>query len=316
MEHCLYDSKSGYYTGQRKIFGPQGDYYTSPYTHRFFAECLAEAFVDCFSVMGRPDPFHLVELGAGERVLGRQILECLESHHPEVSERLCYFPIEVGEELPDSIQGIVFSNEFFDALPVHRVRVREGRLREIFVEANDGLRAAEGEVSDPRIAGYMKMGFERWRDGYEYEVNLRMLEVLDDLDRRVRFGFHLVVDYGYDWPQYDAAERPEGTLMCYDRHQAVADPFRNPGEQDMTSHVNFEVLRRAAERKGWASEPLRTQRQFLTEWGLERRLREEEQRGFSDARTLEDRLRLKQLLLPGGISDTMKVLVQKIRVTR
>ena len=73
MEYCLYDPQAGYYRQDRKtIFGPKGDFFTSPYTHRLFADLLADAFAKYFSLLGSPGQFDIVELGAGEDVLRRQ----------------------------------------------------------------------------------------------------------------------------------------------------------------------------------------------------------------------------------------------------
>ncbi len=314
MDFCLYDPEQGYYTTKQEIFGPEGDYYTSPYTHQVFAYCLADAFVHYFQLLSRPGPFHLVELGVGEGFLGRDILTRLQDAHPRVFDGVNYCPVELGEDPPDGIHGIVFSNEFFDALPVHRVRARGSEFREIHLRIDGGISELEGEVTDPRILEYMKTGFWEWKEGHEYEVNLRMVEVMEDLDRRIDSAFVLTVDYGYDWEEYQASDRPQGTLLCYHRHQVVTDPYANLGCQDITAHVNFEVMTQTSEKLGWKGEPLTTQRRFLHKWGLEKHLEEEEARGILNPERLQERLGLKTLLIPGGISDTMKVLVQQVRV--
>ena len=314
MDFCLYDSAHGYYATREKIFGLDGDYYTSSHTHPLFAQLLAEAFVCYFEELGQPRPFDLVELGAGEGILGRDILAQLERAHPAVFEHVRYRAVEFrNPNLPSGIQGVVFSNEFFDSLPVHRVRVQGAEVKEIYVAFNNRILEFEGEISDPRILDYMKSGFERWTDGYEYEVNLRLVSTLQELEQSFESGFLVTVDYGYEWEEYEAIDRAGGTLMCYHRHQAVSDPYVNMGEQDITAHVNFEVMKRVGAGLGWQNQPLRTQRAFMMEWGLEEKLMEEERYGLLDAERLQDRLKLKALLTPDGISDTMKVLVQVVR---
>jgi SAM-dependent MidA family methyltransferase len=316
MEYCLYDPQAGYYRQDRKtIFGPKGDFFTSPYTHRLFADLLADALAEYFRLLGSPGQFDIVELGAGEDILRRQLTESLKKRHPEVSESARYTPIDLDRgALPWDITGIVFSNEFFDALPVHRVRIRHGELLELYVREVDGkISEEEGVLSDQAIRDYMSLAFPEWHEGWTYEVNLEMLSVLADLDRRVTSGFVVTLDYGYDWQEYDSAERSEGTLLCYREHQANTDLYKNPGEQDMTAHVNFDVLRKMGEEYGWSNDPLQTQRQFLMSFGLEQYLIREESEGLFNPERLEDRLGLKQLLIPGGISDTIKVMVQRIR---
>ena len=316
MDFCLYDPVHGYYSSKEKNFGPDGDYYTSPYTHPFFAQSLAEALASYFKALGQPRPFDLVELGAGKGILGRDVLAYLKRAHPTVFDHLQYHAVEIQSPgLPSTIQGVVFSNEFFDALPVHRVRVRGSGIREIYVRGSGEVSEMEGKVSNPRIVDYMKSGFRRWKDGCEYEVNLRMVEMLHELESRIECGFLLTIDYGYEWEDYEVGDREAGTLMCYHRHQAVTDPYFNIGQQDITAHVNFDIMKEVGTQLGWVNQPLKTQRRFLMDWGLEEKLLEEERYGWLNPRRIDERLQLKTLLSPGGISDTMKVLVQGIRAT-
>lgn len=316
MQHCLYDPVEGYYRKRDRIFGEEGDFITSPYTHPLFAELLADAFASCYLHLGRPKTFHLVELGAGEGVLARDLLSVLQIRHREVFDQAEYRPVELETpEIPSGIRGVVFSNEFFDALPVHRVRVRKGELRELYVRRSEtGWIEEEGPLSDPRIEAYMRSGFPTWREGWLYEVNLRMVEVLAELEKQIESGWVVTIDYGYRWAEYNARDRPQGTLLCYSRHRAGADPYQRIGEQDMTAHLNFEILEQTGESFGWQSEPLKTQREFLMEWGLEEKLKQEEGLGLFNPDRLRHRLRLKNLLIPGGLSDTLKVLVQKVRL--
>jgi len=317
MERCLYDPTDGYYTSGRRVFGPAGDFYTSSHTHPLFAEILADAFVELAGNLDAEGRVQLVELGPGDRTLGRKILAYLERTHPSVAGNVDYVPVDVNQVLPDRISGIVFSNEFFDALPVHRVRVREGQLREIYVQADQPGRIAETEapVSDDRIAAYMKMAFGRPREGWDYEINLRMIECLEELNRRIRQAYVLTIDYGFLREEYDKVDRAAGTLLAYSRHQVVDDPYLRPGEQDLTAHVNFTVMIETGRRMGWVDHGVKSQRRFMDERGLARRLTRAEQ-GFRElnADRVQELLQLKQLLEPGGISDVMRVLVQEVRV--
>lgn len=314
MDFCLYDPQAGYYTNKSAIFGPQGDYYTSPYTHPLFAQLLGEALSFYLRTLNSSLPIDLVELGAGEGLLGRDLLVHIQTEYPDLTPRLRYASTEVDRpSLPHLIHGVVFSNEFFDALPVHRVRVRNSQLREVYVHGADPIREEEGEVSDPRIMEYMRIGFPRWQEGYTYEVNLRMLDFLSDLDRRVQSGYLVTIDYGFQWQEYESRSHREGTLMCYFGHQAHSNPYLHIGQQDLTSHLNFDVLLAVGERLGWQSAAPMTQRQFLIEWGLQERLSQEEEQGLFNVDRMQARLRLKDLLQPGGVSDTLKVLVQSIR---
>lgn len=316
MERCLYDPNQGYYTSGRQVFGPSGDFYTSAHTHPLFAEILADAFVELLDRLD-PGPFQIVELGPGDKSLGLTILSCLERSHAGLAGEIQYVPVDINEVLPDKIRGIVFSNELFDALPVHRIRVRNRRLLEVYVEADKAQRITEteGSVSDDRIPGYMKMAFGRLREGWEYEVNLRMVECLKELNRRIEQACVFTIDYGFLREEYSKVDRAAGTLLSYWRHQIVDNPYVRPGEQDLTAHVSFTVMIETGRGMGWVDRGLKSQRQFMEEQGLTQRLiRAEERFQELNADRALELLKLKRLLEPGGISDVMRVLVQEVRM--
>src|SRR5262249_27581808 len=133
-------------------------------------------------------------------------------------------------ELPQNLTGCVFSNEFFDALPVHRIVRRQGALREIYVteEFTEIEGALQVELDAPI------------QEGVRTEINVDarawMRRIAASLDR----GYHLAIDYGYLGQEFYA--RPNGTLMCYWKHQAIENPYVRIGEQDITTHVNFSEL--------------------------------------------------------------------------
>src|SRR5512140_916877 len=115
MERCLYDPGHGYYTSKQSVFGKEGDFFTSGYTHPLFADILTQAFdhyLQSFS-----GPVSLVELGAGRTRIGQQAISALAVRNPARRGQVHYQPVEVSDPLPDRITGIVFSNDFFDALP-------------------------------------------------------------------------------------------------------------------------------------------------------------------------------------------------------
>ena len=144
MEEALYHPEFGYYNSARNPIGRQGDFYTSSDLDPIFGKLLARKFAQMASALGvSPEAFTIVELGAGRGLLARQILQ--HHHFPyrilersaamreRQRESLQGFDVEWMEALPAGITGCVFSNEFFDALPVRRVICRNGALREIHV---------------------------------------------------------------------------------------------------------------------------------------------------------------------------------------
>ena len=316
MRYCLYDACSGYYFQDRsKIFGRNGDYFTSPSMHHVFARCLSQFLFTCFDQMGKPCPFHVCELGSGDGRLAKDILSYVNRDFQELSRAIDYVEIDVDRgELPERIKGVVFSNEFFDSLPVHRGLVDNEEFKEVYVhKKKNGFEESFGPISDLRIVTYLEKGFPRFENNWIYEVNLHMLEILKHINEKMEKGFILTIDYGYTLQEYDSVPRPNGTLVCYHQHQIDTNPYKYIGEKDLTCHIHWGILEKAGANLGWRSQQVTTQRNFLVRNGLEEHLLNEENIGRTFSECLESRLGLKQLLLPGGISDTLGVLVQEVR---
>ena len=147
MELALYHPTLGYYSSGPDPIGAEGDFYTSPGAHPAFGALLAIQLSDMWDKLGNPSPFYAVELGAGTGLLAADILEFAPHLSPAFSDALNYVTIDrravhtvfnahpvISDALPArNITGCILSNEYFDALPVHRVIMRDGLLREIYV---------------------------------------------------------------------------------------------------------------------------------------------------------------------------------------
>lgn len=230
METALYAPECGYYRGGRDPFGARGDFYTAEQIQPVFGILMAARVRQLFEEMERPREFAVVELGAGRG-------EMAEAFSP-----FPYFPVEIGrEEWPERFQGVVFSNEFFDALPVHLAVWRGGRFREMLVDWRDGR--FDWVEGDP-VSGELKEYLDRYvlspADGELAEANLEALSWLEEIARRLERGFVLTVDYGYT--SRERARFPRGTLISYRRHAADESVLAEPGERDITAHVCFTAL--------------------------------------------------------------------------
>lgn len=160
MAMALYDPEYGYYATNRVNIGGAGDFYTAPHLGNDFGELLAEQFAEMWRLLDYPNPFTLVEMGAGQGLLVRDILRYLHRHHDACFEAVEYVIVEGSPALrqeqqqrmtklaqsfgrlhwrtwdeiePDSVVGCFFSNELVDALPVHRVIWKDGTLQELYV---------------------------------------------------------------------------------------------------------------------------------------------------------------------------------------
>jgi SAM-dependent MidA family methyltransferase len=295
-----------YYASSRNPIGTSGgDFYTSADLDPVFGQLLARQF----ETWARDIPsFTVVELGAGKGLLARdilrhrsfpyRILERSAVMRERQQEMLKGFDgVQWVDELPEHVTGCIFSNEFFDALPVHRVVCRGGSLKEIFVsEEFREIEAEPGRPFDVRLA-----------EGHATEIHLDAREWIRRIAGSLERGYHLVIDYGYLRDAYLAQSK--GTLMCYWRHQAVEDPYSRVGEQDITAHVNFSDL--MEEDASLETVRFATQMEYLISLGI---LDELEKLATSgDAASLARLVKIKNLILPARMGERFKVLVQRKR---
>jgi SAM-dependent MidA family methyltransferase len=308
MELALYQPQLGYYATNRSSAGIQQDFFTSAHLGQDFGELLAEQFVEMWHQLGQPQPFTLVEMGAGQGLLVQDIVRYLHRHHFSCFAALDYWIIETSAALvaaqqqrlqalqswgrlswrswaeiePDSIVGCCFSNELVDAFPVHQVIVQNGELCEVYVglgaqslDPDQPIQFQEiiGPVSTPRLAAYFKLvGIDLlappYSEGYRSEVNLAALDWLTTIATKLQRGYLLTVDYGYKAERYYRPSRSQGTLQCYYQHRHHSDPFAAIGLQDITAHVDFTALERQGERLGLQSFDLTQQGLFLMALGM------------------------------------------------
>ena len=326
MEACLYHPEHGYYTRGRSAEGA-GDYYTSPDIGPLFARLLARQFREMWEQMGRPQRFQLVECGAGSGRLAAQLAAAVSEREPELGRALELTLVEasaslraqaeavvrecgprfgVQESLPSSVTGCVFSNELLDALPVHRVVLRHDGLKEIFIAAEaDELREKEDELSSAAIARYLERYGAPLEEGQFAEVNLAALEWLEKAATVVERGFLLTIDYGHRARELYGPAHRRGTLLAYRGHRAEENWLEAPGEQDLTSHVNFTALEERGRELGLEPLGYTAQASFLL--ALARACGLEE---LSAPEQQATRRQFIQLIHPEGMGETFKVLIQ------
>ena len=337
MQAALYDPELGYYNTERLKIGPDGDYYTSSNVHSAFGAVLARAFAEMWADAG--EPLTLVEMGPGTGRLASDVLSAMLAEHPDLLNRLTYVLVEtsdtmrkrqqdnllsfedqvacspLGELEQKGIQGIVFSNEFVDALPVHRVCRIDDRLREMYVEAAspgsaNRLRATWGNTSTTMLDEYVDRMKVSLRDEQMIEINLDAIEWFERISRVLERGFLVTVDYGDLAEVLYAPERRSGTVRSFYRHRLIDSPFDRIGEQDITSSVNFTALIENGRDIGFELVSYERQTAFLIRMGLIERIAARCGPNESLENQLE-RLAVKNLFVPGGVSDNFRVLIQR-----
>lgn len=301
MDLVLYHPEQGYYATGAVNIGSEGDFFTSPHLANDFGELLAEQFAEMWEILGRPIPFALVEMGAGQGLLAADVLGYLQRRHPNCFEALEYIIIEKAagliaqqqrlldklnfsitwsslEEISeDSITGCFFSNELVDALPVHQVVIEDRQLREIYVSTSNESNFVEviDTLSTPQLTQYFEfvgIDLSAYPEGYRTEVNLAALDWLNTVANRLHQGFLLTIDYGYPAARYYQPARNQGTLQCYLQHQHHDNPYLYIGHQDITAHVDFTALERQGELSGLSNVGFTQQGLFLMALGLGSRL--------------------------------------------
>jgi SAM-dependent MidA family methyltransferase len=263
MELALYAPGLGYYSAGSRKLGAAGDFVTAPELSSLFGRTLARQLASLLE----QDLTDIIELGAGSGALAAVLLAELAALDRvpaqyrilEVSADLrerqqAHIAAEVPqlasrvqwlERLPERMTAIVIGNEVLDALPVQRIRIVDGAVQEMGV----ALDAEGGFVWACRPAFPALVAAARAHplpDGYETEIGLAAQALVADLGRRLDRGLLLFADYGFPAHEFFHPQRVHGTLMCHYRHHAHGDPFLWPGLQDITAHVDFSAVARAA----------------------------------------------------------------------
>ncbi len=338
MAEALYNPEYGYYTRRRSGHGPAGrggDFLTAPTASPLFARTIARMLVRLAE--GRGEPLTFVELGAGEGLLMRGVLEALGDDRsavrrivaveagPWARERLSAVDpdVEVHTELRRAERpwgpAVVFASELYDAFPVHLVRVvRHGGeilLQELYVEADASGRLdwVLGAPSTRAIEEYLAEHGIRLVEGQTVELRPGARSFHGDvLGWCGEEGVALILDYGHPGRRlFDPRVRRRGTLVGYREHRVVENVLESPGDVDITAHVNFDDLELAGADLGWESSGLTPLGLFLTVHGAVGLLPSAVSTG--DPMAAEDWAELsaaKRLLLPSGMGSDLKVLAQ------
>ncbi|MDQ3871327.1 MAG: SAM-dependent methyltransferase, partial [Chloroflexota bacterium] len=238
MSLALYHPEHGYYVRSADRPTRAGDFLTAPETHPLFGHALGRQLDEMWRLLDQPRPFTLREYGPGTGSLAEAVLDGLRADRSALLDAIRYEPLDVAParaaEISDrlaaggfggvpaapdpgaAVTGCVLANELLDALPVHRVTVLGGQLRELYVAWRDGWFADEtGEPSTEALAGYLERAGVRLRDGQQAEVNLAAVDWIADVAQRLARGYLLVIDYGHPAGELYGPRRLRGTLMAY-----------------------------------------------------------------------------------------------------
>ncbi|MCX6633149.1 MAG: SAM-dependent methyltransferase [Candidatus Solibacter sp.] len=296
MEVALYHPEYGYYRRVQDPFGKHGDFFTAEQIQPVFGVLMAARIRQLYREMGEPREFTVVELGAGRREMAAAFAEWN------------YVPVDIDSgAMPEHVAGVVFSNEFFDALPVVAAVYRNGAFHEQRVALVGGaFRWHSGEVVGANAERYLRRYYLPPEEGRWYEVNLEALAWLQRMAAALTKGYVLSVDYGFT--RAESVRFPAGTLMGYRRHTAREDVLADAGLRDITAHVNFTALQDGGAACGLATVRFETLAETLLSAGEPDQFAAALGTGGA-AEELRRRMQLKTLLF--GMGETFRVLLQK-----
>jgi SAM-dependent MidA family methyltransferase len=330
MDLALYHPELGYYARAAQRSGRAGDFFTSVDVGSLFGELLeiqlAEmaALLSGLSPIPPKAPFDLVEAGAGNGRLSADILEAARRRHPAFYESVRLHLVEAsdaaraaqgatlgdaadrlvfaGKAMPASYDGVLIANELLDAMPVHQVVMGEDGLREVYVSSD--VRLTEGPPSTPALQAYLNRLGVTLEPGWKLEINLRAVDWVREAARRLGRGFIILIDYGHEARELYSAAHLDGTLTSFSGHRSAGPEsapawLQQPGERDITAHVDFTSVRAAAESEGMTTIGFLDQTYFLM--GLLEHA--------ADPQSAIRNPQLKTLIMPGGLGSTHKVLI-------
>jgi SAM-dependent MidA family methyltransferase len=320
MQLVLHEPGLGYYASGARKLGAGGDFVTAPELSPLFGRTLARQIAQLL----QPGDA-ILEFGAGSGALAASVLKevsvpyfVLEtsSDLKQRQKELLGNSVQWLDRLPERFRGVMLANEVVDAMPVHALAWTPAGVLERGVCVNEEQlawcdRAAEGLVlSESRKINPEIPPSNR----YESELALFARAWMHSLGRLLERGALLVIDYGFPAREYFHPQRSMGTLACHYRHHVHGDPFYLPGLQDVTAHVDFSALARAATAAGLDVLGFANQAQFLINCGITDLLAAENP--ADPQRYLPAASAAQKLLSPSEMGELFKVLAVGKGVTQ
>lgn len=318
MAQALYHPQLGYYSTQVN-FGAAGDFVTAPTLTPAFAQALGR-----FLLTQKQDA--IIELGPGNGQLAYDLLLFLDQHQYLPNQ---YYLVEASHHLKEQQQqklnslpkdlfdlvqwvefkdlkdldATVLANEFFDALPVVRFKIIDGKIKEAYIHAEEDKLIES--YQDPRpelVSFYQELDAQGiyLEENYASELCLQYAEIAQALNQALRKGLLLIIDYGYPRQEYYQPMRTQGTLQIYSEHQASNDYLENPGTMDITAHVDFSHLAQTLITAGFQFEAFTYQNVFLLEQDINVNL---------ETLSVSEQQKIKRLLDSALMGEAFKVLI-------
>ena len=337
QEMALYHPSWGYYTRDRAPGKEGADFWTSPEIDPAFGELVGRQISQMASKLQVDTGFQVVEYGAGTGRLAASLLDSWRREESSLYRPGAYCIIEISpalvslqrKTLADHLEvvswdraesrpvaaspGVILMNEVLDALPVDRTVGSGQGLDEIRV-GEDGSRLVEVRVPAApdlvaQVESRLPAGTSRLPEGHEFEVCGRLPVFLSAAAEKISAGYLLIVDYGHTSAERLHPSRSRGTVMGYAGHRAIEALLENPGQMDLTAHVDLDALGEVAAAAGFTPSRWTTQMKFLLALGLGEMMESLEEQDLAEAERVRRRLALASLVRPGGMGEMFKVFI-------
>ncbi|WP_040208025.1 class I SAM-dependent methyltransferase [Neobacillus jeddahensis] len=328
MEAVLYHPEFGYYMKDKQKIGRQGDFITTSNISDVYGRLMAKWFSYICETTNLPPVF--CEVGGGN---GRFARAFLQEWSESVNSPLHYMIVESSpfhrtvqsqlfmtdssvtqvESLKqlEPFEGMVFSNELFDALPVHVIEKIDGQLVEVMVGLkNDELYEERMTLSNPQIFSFLKESQIELEERQRIEIPLEMVQMVQEISAHLTKGLVVTVDYGYSNQEWMDPSRSMGSLRGFYQHKMIPDVLQYPGEMDITTHIHFDYLiQKGLEFDLDLLTKLR-QDEFLLKAGVLKELEDHfDPNPFSEVSKRNRALR--SLIMPSGMSSYFHVIIQQ-----
>lgn len=292
MSDALGHPDYGYYR-TRDPLGRAGDFTTAPEISQMFGELIGFWCAHVWQEIGSPSAVHLVELGPGRGTLMADLLRAVSKVAPDFRQSLSVHMVETSPvletaqkaalekqgaeafwhgdviDLPEDAPLLIVANEFFDALPIRQLQRTEAGWCERLVVIDPGsnmLSFTHAPGPAPSAALVPDPIRSSAAIGKISEVSPVSWRIAGDLAARLarQGGAALIIDYGYEGPATG------DTLQAVKDHKPC-NVLEDPGNVDLTAHVDFTAIANAAEEQNVRATPVRGQGAFLNALGIAQR---------------------------------------------
>jgi SAM-dependent MidA family methyltransferase len=324
MELALYHPELGYYARRENPVGKGGDYVTAPSLSPVFSFAIA-GLVREFVRRTEGGLTTFVDIGCGCGELIRSLIAQLDEKNVRffgvdrsLSRAESDLPIvRTLDEVPRDGAHLLFSSELYDAMPFARLVQRGEHLHELWVIERDGVLDWTEHEATPVYDDYFAAHEIALAEGQFADVALEWSAFYEDVARFLTCGLIVTLDYGYAARKlFHPRARRFGTAAAYAGHRVHRDLLTSPGKQDLTAHINFTDLERAGERHGAQTLFFDGLAKFLlaigaTEHELFMPVHELSISSAEQGMALmEAREEARRLVLPDGMGEDLRVLVQ------